>query len=133
MEEQQSRFFPCPSCGIEITANTRLCPRCGLYLAPALRYNEPKSKLTAAILCWFLGDLGVHRLYLHKITSGLIMLAMAIIMLFSAYRTGWSLGWSVGWSFLTVSLMLVLGIWAIVDFITIVCGRMKDGYGDSLE
>jgi len=35
---------------------------------------SPKSRLVALFLCWFLGIFGVHRFYLGKIGTGVIML-----------------------------------------------------------
>jgi TM2 domain-containing membrane protein YozV len=52
-------------------------------------------------LAWFLGVLGVHRFYLGKTGTGLLMLF-----------TGGG-----------------LGIWALIDFILAVCGLMKDKQG----
>ena len=34
---------------------------------------KPKNWLTTLVLCWFLGFLGVHRLYAGKIGSGFLM------------------------------------------------------------
>lgn len=62
---------------------------------------SPKSRLATVLLAWFVGVLGVHRFYLGKTGTGLIMLF-----------TGGG-----------------LGIWALVDFILAVCGRMKDKEG----
>ena len=39
---------------------------------------SPKSKATAALLCLFLGGLGVHRWYVGKVGTGLILPGMII-------------------------------------------------------
>ena len=64
-----------------------------------------KSKITAALLCFFLGALGVHRFYTGKIGTGVIQLL--------------TLGG--------------LGIWAIIDFITILTGFYLDANGKKLK
>jgi hypothetical protein len=62
---------------------------------------SPKSRLAAALLCFFLGVLGVHRFYVGKIGTGLLQLF-----------TGGG-----------------LGIWYLVDFVLVVIGRFRDAEG----
>ena len=64
-----------------------------------------KSKVTAALLCFFLGGLGVHRFYVGKVGTGVAMI--------------FTLGG--------------LGIWAIVDFIMILMGSFTDVNGKKLK
>ena len=59
---------------------------------------SPKSRLAAALLAWFLGVLGIHRFYVGKVGTGILMLV--------------TLGG--------------LGIWALIDFIVILVGSFKD-------
>ena len=63
-----------------------------------------KSKLTAILLCFFLGGFGIHRFYLGYTLIGVIQL-------------------------LTVGGFL---IWAIVDFIRLITGSLKDSEGNDL-
>lgn len=62
---------------------------------------SPKSKVTAALLCFFLGELGVHRFYVGKIGTGILWLLTC------------------GWC----------GIGVLIDFIMILCGSFKDSNG----
>jgi hypothetical protein len=62
------------------------------------RPASPKSRLAAALLCFFLGVLGIHRFYVGKVGTGILMLV--------------TLG--------------LFGIWALVDFIIILVGSFKD-------
>ena len=64
-----------------------------------------KSKVTAALLCFFLGAFGVHRFYTGKIGTGILQLI--------------TLGG--------------LGIWAIIDFIMILTGSFLDANGGKLK
>ena len=66
---------------------------------------SPKSRLIVTLLAWFLGVLGVHRFYLGKIGTGILMLV--------------TLGG--------------LGIWALIDFIMAIAGMMKDKDGKVIQ
>ena len=96
-----------------------------MYSRPPFKDIHHKSKITAAVLAWFLGWLGIHRLYIGKKSTGIIMLVSGIIDLIAAFFSGWS-------PFVTI-LTLGLGIWATIDFITIICGAMIDGKGNPVK
>lgn len=63
--------------------------------------NSERTMTTTALLCFFLGGMGVHRFYVGKVGSGIAQLL--------------TLGG--------------LGVWAIVDFVRILCGKFKDDKG----
>lgn len=96
-----SRF--CHNCGAKTGPMTEFCTECGAKLGvKTLDTNvSPKSRLAVTLLAWFLGQLGIHRFYLGKIGTGLLML--------------FTLG---GFC-----------IWALIDFIIAVTGNMKDKEG----
>ena len=64
-----------------------------------------KHWLTALLLCWFLGLLGIHRLYVGKIGSGFLM----------AYGT--------------LVAFVVMGALVVNDFVLIALKKFKDCYG----
>ena len=66
---------------------------------------SPKSRLAVTLLAFFLGELGIHRFYLGKIGTAILMI-------------------------LTVG---GLGIWCLVDFIMAVAGVMKDKEGKLIK
>jgi len=65
---------------------------------------SPKSRAAAAILCWFLGIIGIHRFYVGKVGTGIAQI--------------FTLGG--------------LGIWVLVDFIMILAGSFRDSEDKAL-
>ena len=63
-----------------------------------------KSKLTAILLCFFLGSLGIHRFYLGDTLIGVIQL-----LTFGGFL-----------------------IWVIVDLIRLIIGSLKDSEDNDL-
>jgi len=60
-----------------------------------------KGFVPTVLICFFLGGLGIHRFYVGKVGTGILML-----LTFGG-----------------------LGIWALIDFIMIVCGKFTDKEG----
>lgn len=83
----------------------------GPYVGPA------KSKVTAAVLAFVLGPLGIHRFYLGYTQTAIAMLAISIL--------GNCLFCGLG--------LLVTGVWAIYDAIMILTDKMPDSTGRPLE
>lgn len=92
----------CKKCGKEMSDEALSCPQCGQ--PTGYMDASQKSKVAAALLCFFLGALGIHRFYVGKIGTGIIQL-------------------------LTLG---CLGIWALIDFIMIICGKFTDKEGKIL-
>ena len=112
----------CTKCGAEVADNQAFCTNCGDNLRyqynmnpnmnpgmnPNININvnamaqvSPKSRIVAAVLCFFFGCFGVHRFYVGKAGTGFLYLFTAGLF----------------------------GIGALVDFIMILCGAFKDGSG----
>ena len=65
-----SEMVFCRGCGKEIHKDATSCPNCG---APQ-RTASSKSRMTAALLAFFLGGLGAHKFYLGKVGQGFLYL-----------------------------------------------------------
>ena len=63
------------------------------------------SKMTLAIICFFLGAIGIHRFMVGKIGTGVLMII--------------TLGGC--------------GIWALIDFIVILTGGFTDSDGNKIK
>ena len=80
-----------------------------------------KTKVAAALLCFFLGGFGIHRFYLGYAPLGIAQLVLFII--------GWlTLIFGVG-----LFLLIGVSIWVFVDFILILIGKIKDSKGNELS
>ena len=95
----------CQKCGASMTPQERFCRHCGwdaIEAVAAVPVNaSDKSRVAAALLCFFVGVFGVHRFYAGKIGTGILWLC--------------TLGF--------------LGFGMIIDMILILCGEFKDAEG----
>jgi TM2 domain-containing membrane protein YozV len=119
----------CPKCGKETSENQAFCASCGAPLSEAARQGSataagisPKSRLATTLLAWFLGYFGAHRFYIGKTGTAVVMLILGIV--------GWATIWIFGLGLLFI---IPVGIWALVDFIFAVVGKMTDKDGLLIE
>ncbi len=107
---------PAAKGGVSSTAKRRPAARAtGKKKSAAAPVSEPesapddnvskKSRTVAALLCWFLGIIGVHRFYVGKVGTGIVQ-----ILTFGGFT-----------------------IWLWIDFIMILCGKFKDKQGQQLS
>lgn len=95
----------CTTCGSQMAPSAPNCPKCGAPNALAASQVSRKTMVSAALLCFFLGAFGIHRFYVGKIGTGILMLL--------------TLGG--------------FGIWALIDFVRIIVGSFKDKQGLPLQ
>ena len=78
-----------------------------------------KNWLTALLLCWFLGFLGIHRMYVGKIGSGALLLYWTVV---SGLVTSLNI---------YLGIACFVGVFAVVvnDFVLIAMKKFKDCYG----
>ena len=63
----------CFACGQTIDHRAEICPKCGVRQHEA-KATGKKSRVTAALLAFFLGGFGAHRFYLGQIGWGFLYL-----------------------------------------------------------
>lgn len=71
----------CPYCGEEVLEEAKKCKHCGEWLDKNSQpeqpiQKQPKSKVVAFLLAWFLGGFGAHKFYLGKPSQGILYLLM---------------------------------------------------------
>jgi len=75
-----------------------------------------KSRIAALVLCFFFGMFGVHRFYLGKNSSAVAMLIITLLGLgLNLILLGWPL-------------LIVTGVWVVIDFFALLLG-----FGDMRE
>ncbi len=93
----------CPNCGAQNDAGANFCKTCGVNLLiqpnkTGVKTISEKNWLVTLLLCIFLGPLGIHRFYVGKTGTGILM-----ILTFGG-----------------------LGIWVLVDLILIATNAFTD-------
>ena len=98
----------CRGCAKEIHESAVSCPHCGAVqnVRSASMEFSPKRILPLAVVCFFLGMIGIHRFMVGKIGTGIVMILLC---------------WT-GISF----------VWAVIDFIMILCGSFTDKAGNKI-
>lgn len=103
----------CKQCGNEINDKAVICVKCGAKTGNGIiekasnNSSKDKSKTLAAILCFFVGGLGIHRYYLGKIGTGFLEFLLCCI--------------GIGF------------IWVLIDFIMILMGSLKPKEGKYIK
>ena len=95
----------CTQCGTNLETDGQFCTKCGEKKLSAEMTTSTKSPVVALILCIFLGSFGIHRFYVGKIGTGILML-----ITFGG-----------------------LGVWLLVDLIFIVTNKFDDKQGHPLQ
>lgn len=80
--------------------------------------RSEKSFTVTGLLCFYLGYLGIHRLYAGRIATGILQIFMPLLI-------------CLGIIFFRIPIIFVctLSVWVLVDFILILCGKFKDKNG----
>ena len=129
----------CPECDALISPDMHSCRECGYRLRPTVRrqvrsratrprHDDGKltstEKAVAIVICFFLGGLGFHRLYLGRPLSGFLMLlyggiGLGLCVLSLSGRIG-PIGLALGASFVSLTALI-----ALIDLFLIAAGVLK--------
>jgi TM2 domain-containing membrane protein YozV len=97
---------------------------------------SPKSKMVAAILCFFFGTIGIHLFYVGKIGGGILRIAlgaigyiMMIAGIVAGVASSKAAAGGVAVMVIGYVVLAVVGIWTLVDFIKILIGKFTDSNG----
>ena len=93
-------------------------------------FFEPRSWVLTLLLCLFLGWFGIHRFYVRKTGTGLLMILLYFISTATALL-GLVLG-TIKWIVIGYAGYAILGLLILFDLIMIVMWKFKDSQGRSL-
>ena len=90
VQKRTSRNY-CENCGAQTNPNAVVCRNCGVSLqggavnnaAPGAYLNE-QDKTLMAIICFFLGGLGIHNFMMGETKKGIFKIAMSFVCGISA-------------------------------------------------
>lgn len=70
----------CPNCGKEVAPEAAVCVSCGVSLAKKAEseYLNGKDKVVMALICFFLGGLGIHNFMLGETKKGIVKIVTSL-------------------------------------------------------
>jgi TM2 domain-containing membrane protein YozV len=81
----------CPNCGTPVHEGILYCPKCGrsltplrsteAYYQPLYKEKDPGTTVVLAVVLGLIGIMGVGHLYLGKVTRGIILLILGLVIL----------------------------------------------------
>ena len=128
-------MLPVSNTNVSSTSETQIVSYTPVYTPPIpsmpkkTKYvptESSKSRLVAALLAFFFGDLGVHRFYVGRVFSGFIQMLLGLSFIISLIMF---LMIELELAVLTFLLGIIWGFWVFIDFILILCGTFKDKDG----
>ena len=130
----------CPCCGRQMATSMRICQNSGVDVVDYGYGTSNKSKVAAGLLGIFLGCYGVHNFYLGYIKKGIVQLGciigaivFAVVLIFFMEMNGPNETTAIIFPLLLwADVLLILGveIWAFVEGVMILCGKInRDGKG----
>lgn len=133
----------CKFCGKQLIDNAVFCSNCGKQLiiknenqnedliAKEIQkehkkykpVESPKSRLIAALLAFFFGDLGAHRFYVGRYFSAIIQMILGLSFIISLLLLWFG---ELEESIFVYFAGILWSFWIVIDFLMILCGVFKD-------
>ena len=142
----------CRYCGTEIKADAIFCTKCGKRQQPIAEQGNgvagasaparapakpkkviqpqdisPKTRLSVALLAFFLGASGVHRIYIGKLATGIVQAAILHFCIIFIMRS--VIMYEHYTDIIAFLLLVAVHLWALVDAILVLVGKFKDENG----
>ena len=72
----------CANCGEPIDANAEFCLKCGVAVKKAAAKGDlgGKDKITVALVCFFLGGLGIHNFMMGENKKGIVKIVLSLCL-----------------------------------------------------
>lgn len=72
----------CANCGNAVAPNAEICLGCGVSVKKSNpNYLNGKDKLTMALICFFLGGLGIHNFMMGETKKGVFKIVMSLFFI----------------------------------------------------
>ena len=66
----------CANCGKEVAPEAEVCLNCGVAVKKAVSYGN-YDKIVIALICFFLGGLGIHNFILGETKKGIVKIVLS--------------------------------------------------------
>ncbi len=70
----------CANCGNAVAAGAEVCLSCGVAIKNAAAGFGKYDKLTIALVCFFLGGLGIHNFMLGETKKGVVKIVLTLCL-----------------------------------------------------
>lgn len=69
----------CSNCGKEVTPGAEVCLNCGVAIKKANAGYGNYDKIVIALVCFFLGGLGIHNFMLGETKKGIVKIVLSVL------------------------------------------------------
>ena len=70
----------CANCGKEVPLNAEVCTSCGVAVKKPTASYGGYDKITMALVCFFLGGIGIHNFMLGETKKGIVKIVLSLCL-----------------------------------------------------